>query len=237
MSWTAGPLIGFDTETTGVDVHGDRIVTAALVRRDPGGRTTARSWLLDPGVAIPAEASAIHGITTEHARAHGRAPAQALEEIAGEIARALALGTPVVAFNASFDLSILDAELSRHGLPRLAERLGRDVGPVVDPLVLDRAVARFRRGKRRLGDLCTVYGVVAGSAGLHTADVDVVATLGVLDAIVDQHPHLARFELAELHHYQAAAHEEWAVGFNAWRAEQGYEGAGASIAWPYYAVA
>ena len=34
MGWTDGPLLGFDTETTGVDVDNDRIVTAALVRRD-----------------------------------------------------------------------------------------------------------------------------------------------------------------------------------------------------------
>lgn len=42
MTWTDGPLLGFDTETTGVDVDHDRIVTAALVRRTPRARTSAR---------------------------------------------------------------------------------------------------------------------------------------------------------------------------------------------------
>jgi DNA polymerase III subunit epsilon len=148
MSWTTGPLLGFDTETTGVDVTHDRIVTAALVRRVPGESTEVRTWLIDPGVPIPAEAAAIHGITTEHAVAHGEAPGPALDEIAALIAADLAIGVPVVAFNAAFDLSLLDAELARHALPTLGERLGRAVTPVIDPLVLDRSLDRFRKGKR-----------------------------------------------------------------------------------------
>ena len=75
MSWTDGPLLGFDTETTGVDVDNDRIVTAALVRRDATG-THVRSWLIDPGVDIPEAAAAIHGVSTEHAREHGRPAAR-----------------------------------------------------------------------------------------------------------------------------------------------------------------
>ena len=147
MRWTEGPLLGFDTETTGVDVDHDRIVTAALVRRDASG-TRIRTWLIDPGVEIPAAASAIHGITTAHARAHGAPPAVALAEIAATVATALAAGTPVVAFNAAYDLSILDAELVRHGLATVPERLGRATSPVIDPLVLDRHEDRYRRGKR-----------------------------------------------------------------------------------------
>ncbi len=37
MGWVDQPMVGFDTETTGVDVDRDRIVTAALVRRTRGG--------------------------------------------------------------------------------------------------------------------------------------------------------------------------------------------------------
>lgn len=229
-AWTDGPLLGFDTETTGVDVAHDRIVTAALVRRDGEG-TDVRTWLIDPGVPIPEAASAIHGISTEHAREHGEAPAGALTEIADTIAEAMRDGVPVVAYNAAFDLCLLEAELERHGLPTVSERLNGALVPVIDPLVLDRAEDRYRRGKRKLVDLCGVYQVV-DTGHLHTADVDVVATLDVLGRIVDRFPHLGELPLAELHDYQVTAHRAWAEAFNAWRAEKGFTGEGADAAWP-----
>ena len=107
MGWVDGAVVGFDTETTGVDVTTDRIVTAAVVRRH-GTSTSVRSWLLYPGVEIPQAAAAIHGISTDHARRHGADPTRALDEIADELAAALVRGEPLVAYNASFDLSLLD---------------------------------------------------------------------------------------------------------------------------------
>lgn len=229
MTWTAGPLLGFDTETTGVDVSEDRIVSAALVRRQPGA-TDVRTWLLDPGVPIPPEASAIHGITTEVARADGQDPAGALDEIAKELAAALVDGIPVVAFNATFDLCILQAELRRYGLPSLEDRIGGPVAPVVDPLVLDRAVDRYRKGPRKLVDLCGVY-AVAGDGALHTADVDVLATLDVLAAMTARYPELGARPLDVLHTYQADEHRRWAESFNTWRERKGLTGPGAETTW------
>lgn len=57
-AWPLGPLLGFDTETTGVDPSGDRLVTAALVRRaapqaDGVRPQSVTTWLADPGVEIP----------------------------------------------------------------------------------------------------------------------------------------------------------------------------------------
>jgi DNA polymerase-3 subunit epsilon len=228
--WTSGPLLGFDTETTGVDVHTDRIVTAAVVVRTPDG-TEVLTWLIDPGVEIPQEAAEIHGVTTEHARAHGRPPREALEEIAAALARHARAGVPVVAYNAAFDLTLLDAELERHGLPTLPDRLGRPVAPVLDPLVIDRWQDRYRRGKRRLGDLVDLYGIV-GEGDLHSADVDVLATLDVLDAQVLRFPDLRSIALDALHLAQRDAHRRWAENFNAWREQEGLPGPGASTAWP-----
>lgn len=233
--WIRRPLLGFDTETTGVDVTGDRVVTAALVHRVPGVSTDVRTWLIDPGVEIPEEATAIHGISTEHAREHGRPPAEALEEVAAELARHLAQGVPVVAYNAAFDLSLLDHELVRHGLPTLPDRLGHSVGPVIDPLVIDRWKDRFRAGKRRLGDLSEVYGITSDGE-LHNAEVDVLATLDLLAALVARYPELDETHLIDLHQSQAGAHAAWADGFNSWRVEQGMEGPGASRIWPVKAA-
>ncbi|GGM12797.1 exonuclease domain-containing protein [Promicromonospora citrea] len=230
-TWIHRPLLGFDTETTGVDVAGDRIVTAALVLRTPGVGTDVRTWLMDPGVEIPREASAIHGIPTEHARAHGVAPREALEEIAAQLAYHLADGVPVVAYNAAFDLSLLDAELLRHGLKTLPQRLGRPVEPVIDPLVIDRWLDRYRPGKRRLGDLAQWYGVVS-EGDLHTAEVDVLATLDLLEAMARRFPQLARMPLTDLHQQQIGAHRQWAVSVNAWRRDQGLTGPEASGTWP-----
>ena len=235
MTWHDGPLVGFDTETTGVDVGVDRIVTAAVVRRDATA-TRARTWLVDPGVPIPEAATAVHGITTEHVRAQGRPPREALDEVASALVATWRVGVPVVAFNACYDLSLLDAELRRHGLPTVTQRLGRSAGPVIDPLVLDRAEERYRPGKRRLGDLCAVYGVATPDA-LHAAHVDVVATLDLLDAMVARFPHLAELDLATLQAYQVHAHLSWAESFNAWRGERGLPGPGAELDWPVRTMA
>ena len=65
-TWSLGPLLGFDTETTGVDPSGDRLVTAALVwraapRADGVRPQSVTTWLADPGVEIPEAAAAVHG--------------------------------------------------------------------------------------------------------------------------------------------------------------------------------
>ena len=123
-SWPFGPLLGFDTETTGVNPSRDRLVTAALVRRTErpvfGDRQqSVTTWLADPGVEIPEAASAVHGVTTERARAEGRPVAEVLAEVSDQLVTAMAAGTPVVAFNASYDLTLMEAELTRHGLPTM----------------------------------------------------------------------------------------------------------------------
>ncbi|WP_225753047.1 exonuclease domain-containing protein [Actinotalea sp. Marseille-Q4924] len=234
MSWIHAGIVGFDTETTGVDVDEDRIVSAALIHRvaRPGGvATTVRTWLLDPGVEIPTGATAIHGITTEHARRHGAPAPVALDEIAQALVAAQRRGEPVVAYNASFDLTLLDVELRRHGLPTVPDRLGRAAAPVLDPFVLDRTLDPYRPGSRRLGDLCERYGVTA-AAPLHSADVDVLATLDVLARMVELHPALRDRTAAELHALQAAEHRAWADVFNAERLARGSSGTPAEPHWP-----
>lgn len=104
-TWPLGPLLGFDTETTGVDPSGDRLVTAALVwraapRADGVRPQSVTTWLADPGVEIPEAAAAVHGVTTERARAEGRPVTEVLAEVSEHLVAAMMAGTPVVAFNA-----------------------------------------------------------------------------------------------------------------------------------------
>lgn len=231
MTWFTGPVVGFDTETTGVDVHDDRIVSAAVITRD-GGADDAVAWLIDPGVEIPSGAAAVHGITTEHARAHGCHPREALTEISEHLLGALEAGIPLVGFNVAFDLTLLEAELVRHELPTIASRLGGPIAPIIDPLVLDRGVDRYRRGKRTLTHLAAHYGVITGE--LHDAGEDVRATLGVLAAIGARYPEITAMALTELHTWQATKHREWAESFNAWRESRGMAGPGPSPHWPVH---
>jgi len=222
--------VGFDTETTGVDTSTARIVTAALIIRVPDTLTETKTWLLDPGVEIPPETTAVHGITTEHARQHGQPAAEGLEEIAETLAEHLRNDAPVVVYNASFDLPLLEAELARHGLPTLEERVGTKHYPVLDPLVLDRWVDRYRKGKRKLSDLTAHYGVTVEDE-LHNAEVDVLAMLDVLEEMARRWPQIGMTALDQLRAVQANAHYEWASNFNEWLRSQGATRPGPSEVW------
>ena len=231
IPWPDGPLIGFDTETTGVDVNEDRIVTAAIVEQIDG-ESHVHTWLINPGVEIPERATEVHGITTEHARNHGQDPVEGLNEIADKIANHIRASRPIVAFNVVFDLTILDVELRRHNLPRLAQRIPGEVAPVLDPLVIDRRVDRFRRGKRTLAHLCEFY-KIAQEGELHRADIDVAATLSVLRALCEKYPELGERSLAEMHEWQIDGHRAWAENFREFLKSKGRPHDGVELDWPH----
>lgn len=172
----------FDTETTGPDPLEDRIVTAALVVRGGGRDDKVMSWLINPGVPIPAEATEVHGITNEMA-AEGADPKDALDDIAGNLSAGLRYGMPIVAFNLSFDWSVLHYDLLRNGLPTMAERLaGLRSLPLVDPHVIDKQVDKYVRGTgmRKLKPTAERYGVELED--WHTAEADALAALLIAEA-------------------------------------------------------
>ncbi|SFI34935.1 DNA polymerase-3 subunit epsilon [Microbacterium saccharophilum] len=184
----------FDLETTGVDVTTDRIVTAHVGLLDAdGGVVRAHGWLADPGVEIPAGATAVHGITTARARAEGRPAAAVVAEIVDALRALLDAGIPVVAYNAPYDFSLLKHEALRHGIPPIL-----DPAPVIDPLVLDKTYDRYRRGKRTLEVVAAHYAVTLD--GAHDAAADAIAAGRVAQALA------ARFALPptvhELHTQQ-----------------------------------
>ncbi|QEU78238.1 exonuclease domain-containing protein [Streptomyces subrutilus] len=231
MSWMRGPLLAFDLETTGTDVETDRIVTAAVVRLDPDGAVAAeRTWLLDPGVAIPEQASAIHGISTEHARAHGRPAAAAVEEIAAAVAEGLRSGTPLVVMNARYDLSLLDRECRRYAVASVSERLGEAPSPVIDPLVIDKHVDKYRKGRRALYALCAHYGVSLDDA--HDARADAVAAARVVRRLGETHRPVGRMPLADLHDLQVRAAAEQSVSLQAYLRRTADPAAVVEPSWP-----
>ena len=170
----------FDLETTGIDVTADRIVTAHVGLLDASGRVIrARDWLADPGVEIPEGASAIHGISTEHARANGRPATEVLGEVVTAVRALLDAGIPVVAYNAPFDFSLLKYESLRHGVAPI-----EDPSPVIDPLVVDKAYDRWRKGKRTLEVVAAHYAVRLDAA--HEASADAVAAGRVAQALAER---------------------------------------------------
>ncbi len=223
-TWVDAPWLGFDTETTGLSRTDDRIVTAAAVERPGGleqsGADKIETWLADPGIEIPERAAQVHGISTEYAREHGRQPAQVLEEINSALAGQLTQGGPVIVFNAGFDLPLLAADSKRHGVPSLESRIGGVVQPILDPLVLDRAVVPRRRGKRTLTDLCGHYGVTV-PADTHQAHVDAQITLLLLAAMLRQHSQLTQMSPSDLDRFQRESHARWAKSLQDWHARQG----------------
>ena len=109
-SWHEGPLALFDVESSGVDPHRDRIVTAAVISVTPNCQPVTRTWLLNPGIPIPEGATAIHGITTEHATVHGMDPAQGVAEIAFELDRLTRLGGVETATVAELEAFLVEVQ-------------------------------------------------------------------------------------------------------------------------------
>jgi DNA polymerase-3 subunit epsilon len=202
MTWHRRPFLGLDLETSGTDVEQDCIVTAAVVRWGGGRPTGCRVWVAVPEREIPAEASAVHGWTTEQATATGSPARQVVAEVIDAVVSGVEQGYPLVIMNAPFDLTLLDRAARRLGVAPLAER----VTPyVLDPRVLDKQVDRFRRGRRRLEDLCTHYCVKLDGPA-HDSQVDALAACDVAYRIARRHSWMQRRTLAQLHQDQ----ERWA---------------------------
>ncbi|MEU4146194.1 exonuclease domain-containing protein [Streptomyces parvulus] len=231
MGWHRELLIGFDLETTGTDPREARIVTAAVIEVRGGEPQGRREWLADPGVEIPAEAVAVHGISNERAASEGRPADQVADAVAAVLTDHWRTGVPVVAYNAAFDLSLLAAELRRHGLPSLRDRLdGADPAPVIDPYTIDRSVDRYRRGKRNLEAVCREYGVPLDAA--HDATADALAAARLARAIAGRHPKVAALGPADLHRRQIEWYAEWAADFQSFLRRKGDAAAVVDATWP-----
>jgi len=220
-TWYEGPLAAFDTETTGVDVETDRIVSAAVVVQDaPGTRPRMSRWLVNPGVPVPEAATAVHGLTDEHLQRNGRWPAPVMFEIAEQLAEQAMMNRPLVVMNAPFDLTLLDRELRRHRASSLDRWFEGSALRVLDPRVLDKHLDRYRKGRRTLTDLCAHYGV--SLEGAHDAGADALAALDVVRALGRRFAtRLERLTPAELHALQTGWHAAQARGLQAWFTKSG----------------
>jgi DNA polymerase III subunit epsilon len=152
--------IVLDTETTGLDPgQGHRLVELGcveLLNRIPTGSTF--HVYLDPERDVPAEAFAIHGLSTEFLKGHRR-----FTDIADEFLAFIG-DAPLVIHNAGFDHAFLCAELKR------AERMLIARERLVDTLLLARR--KHPAGPNRLDDLCARYGIDNSHRTKHGALLD-----------------------------------------------------------------
>lgn len=195
--WNDGPLLGFDTETTGTDVWGDRIVTAALVyKADFGSEPIKYEFMVNIGQDIPEAATKIHGITNEMMIEQGLPAVQVLGEINMLIHEFVAKGAMIVAYNAPYDLTLLRQDTLRSGTnptPALS------AGCVLDPLVIDKQTDKYRKGKRNLSATAEFFGI--DSAGAHGALADVIMTMRVAYKLAGKYEKL-RVEPSVIHGWQ-----------------------------------
>ncbi len=201
--WTQNSLLSFDLETTGLNPLEDRIVQAAVVLIAADGTVSDESWdgIVNPGVQIPPAASNIHGITTERAQLEGVAPVDALRRIARLIDEAVEAGVPMVIYNAPFDWPFVLAETQRHGV--ILRR-----PDIIDPLVIDRAMDRHRRGSRKLEAVAAHYGCNLLQA--HDARSDAIAAAAIVRAQGARYADVGAVALDALQPLQAKWHAEHA---------------------------
>lgn len=173
--WREAPISMIDVETTGLDPMVDRIVEIAIVVSSGGVVTDRWSALVDPGVPIPQEVSAIHGITTEMVSG-----APYFHEITGAI-MALVNGTLPAAYNAKFDRSFLSAEWLRLSESNVLVPDWLRAGiEWIDPLVVIRVAQRYEKSKK-LKDVCDRMGIAL--EGAHRATADCEASTSILHAL------------------------------------------------------
>lgn len=223
MSWHTGPLALFDLETTGVDPHRDRIVTAAIIHVIPGQKPITHEWLLDPGIPIPDGAAAVHGISTDFAQHNGRAAAAGVFDIASTLVALSLHDVPIVGHNVTYDLTMLWAECMRHGHREevtALEDLATE-GCVVDTFVLDKAVDTYRKGSRKLVDVAAHYGIALTEAEAHGATADALAAGRIAWVIAQRHPHLVQRAAKDLHAWQVMEKRGQAESFGRYLRKQG----------------
>ncbi len=162
------PLCIFDLETTGTNVGKDRIVEICILKINPDASRESKTWLVNPEMPIPAESSAIHGISDEDVTG-----APIFKEIAPKIVEMIA-GADLGGFNSNrFDVPLLAEELLRAGFDFDLSKIR-----LVD--------AQTIYHKKEPRNLSAAYRFYCGKdlENAHSAEADVLATFEVLDAQV-----------------------------------------------------
>lgn len=168
------PIIFFDLETTGVDVTHDRIVEISMIKVLPSGEEIEKTRRVNPGIPIPAEATAVHHITDADV-----ANEPSFRQIAKSLANEM-VGCDIAGFNSNrFDIPMLDQEFQRAGV-----KFDFTKARFVDVQTI------FHKKEQRT--LVAAYRFYCGKEldGAHSANADTRATLEVLKSQLDRYDDL-----------------------------------------------
>lgn len=168
------PIVFFDLETTGVNIATDRIVEISILKVFPNGNKESKTWLVNPEIEIPQEATDVHGITNEKVVTE-----PTFKELAQTVNDMIA-GCDLAGFNSNrFDIPLLAEELMRVGIDfDMNNRKAIDV-----------QVIFHKKEQRTLG---AGYQFYCGKEleGAHGAEADTNATYEILLAQVDKYKDL-----------------------------------------------
>lgn len=225
--WARNPIAVFDLETTGLDHKESRIVTACAALIDAEGKVIGNDleWLANPGIEIPLEASNVHGVTTEIAVAKGRELGLVVSEIIETLRSYFDQGIPVVAYNAPYDFTIL-----RNHARLFAIDWPEKLVPIIDPLVIDKKLDRYRSGKRRLELVAAHYGIKLDDA--HNATADAVAAGQIAQAIARKFAAVLPSSAEELHELQIGWSREADLSFADFMHKSGKTDFVPQLGWP-----
>ena len=176
-------ICGIDIEATGVNATQDRIIELSVVKVKRTGGTEARTWMVNPGINIPVEASAVHGIFDADVRAEDVFSGH-VAEIYGFLA-----GCDIAGFSSnSYDVPMLCQHFDEAGVD----------WPAMGTRQYDAAIIFRQQAPRTLSAAVLEYtGEPLSDA--HRAEADTLATLAVLAAQLEREPMLAALTPDELH--------------------------------------
>jgi len=165
------PVVFFDLETTGVQIASDRIVEISILKVFPNGNKESKTWLVNPEIEIPKEASDIHGITNEKVVMEPK-----FRELAQQISD-LIEGCDLAGFNSNrFDIPLLAEEMLKAGVDFSMK----------DRKAIDVQVIFHKKEQRTLGAGYQFY-CNKSLENAHSAEADTMATYEVLEAQLEKY--------------------------------------------------
>lgn len=190
------PICFFDLETTGIDVAKDRVVEISILKVFPNGNKESKTWLVNPEMPIPAESSAIHGITDEKVKNE-----PTFKELS-KIIYNMIKDSDLAGYNSDrFDIPVLAEELLRSGIDfDMGSRVSVDVQTI------------FHKMEKRTLSAAYMFYCGKNLEDAHSAAADTNATYEVLKSQLDRYTELEN-DMKSLAEFTTRKHTADFAGF------------------------